>query len=201
LKSVEEMKLDKAEKNDNHLWRGSGAKSTKKIKDIRNYLVDTYINSETSEVKEVYSFLTRILGLVSFYCETAAVIPKKEYQYEQTRKVYENIPKFPSVKTHDPIKIELSEYQLYHYARLRAREIEKELMSVRNRTQDDNIKKSQLFKVFSRQTSTFVFPPTIQRPRLEPIKYTKETEEETKKSKEETKKSKEETKEETKNQM
>ena len=54
---------------------------------------NTFIDG--SNVREDYSFLTRILGLVSYYCETVANIPERSYEYENETKILAKI--YPTV--------------------------------------------------------------------------------------------------------
>jgi hypothetical protein len=165
LKSYEEMKADRLEDGINRLLRTS--KHIKAGEEIRQYLLDTYVDPVTSDVKEVYSFLTRILGLVSFYCETAAVVPEKTYKYENKEETFTDIAKFPTVQLDNPVEIEISEYQLYHYTEMRLKEIKLEKIGKnKSKKKTPDTKSPQLFKVFSRQASTFVFPPEIPRPRI-----------------------------------
>ena len=138
---------------------------------IKTYLQDIFdVNIDTGLLKEKYMFLSRILGLVSYFCETVENIENREYTYENNRIVVAPVvPVFPKVIMNEPIEIKLSNYQLYEYIPWRLHEINKEEMTRKNknRTEQQDPSQSQVFKVFTRQSSRFAFPPKIPRPRMD----------------------------------
>ena len=179
LKSTQEYTEDQASLGEYRMLRKANKKQIKNMEKDRQYLENTFIDG--SNVREDYSFLTRILGLVSYYCETVANVPERSYEYENETKVLNKIPAFPQVKLNDPIEVQLSEYQLYEYTDKRMMEMEKEKMSKKmSKVTDPTKKTSQVFKVFTRQVSRFAFPPKLPRPRIEYSKL-KDTEEKKKK--------------------
>ena len=166
LKSTQEYTEDQASLGEYRMLRKANKQQIKNMEKDRQHLESTFIDG--SKVREDYSFLTRILGLVSYYCETVANVPERTYEYENETKVLSKIPAFPQVKLNDPIEVQLSEYQLYEYTDKRMMEIEKEKMSKKmSKVNDPTKKTSQVFKVFTRQVSRFAFPPKLPRPRIE----------------------------------
>lgn len=148
-------------------------KSYKQIKEDKDFLRSTYIDPNTNSVLEPYSFMTRIIGLVSYFCETTQKVPSITYQYQNYKKEYKNINLFPIVRKQNPIKIPMSLYQLIHYLNLRKKEIELEKASRNTKKDKDTLlggnKSFQLFKVYTRQTGIFTFPSNIERPRVSTI--------------------------------
>ena len=141
----------------------NGEKIEKHLSEIFN------INPETGAIVNEYAFLSRILGLISYYCETVSNVPLREYVYEGARKVeVSDISVFPRVIINDPMEIKLSEYQLYEYVPYREYEIYKEEM-MRKELREEGADKAdtQIFRVFTRQISRFAFPPDVPRPRMD----------------------------------
>ena len=166
LKSTKEYTEDQASLGEYRMLRKANKQQIKNMEKDREYLENTFIDG--SNVREDYSFLTRILGLVSYYCETVANVPERSYEYENETKILNKIPAFPQVKLNEPIEVQLSEYQLYEYTDKRMMEIEKEKMSKKmSKVNDPTKKTNQVFKVFTRQVSRFAFPPKLPRPRIE----------------------------------
>jgi hypothetical protein len=127
------------------------------------------INPETGAIVNEYAFLSRILGLISYYCETVSNIPLRKYVYEGARNVeVSDISVFPRVIINDPLEIKLSEYQLYEYVPYREYEIYKEeMMKKESREEGAEKTDTQIFRVFTRQISRFAFPPEVPRPRMD----------------------------------
>lgn len=141
----------------------NGEKIAKHLSEIFN------INPETGDIVNEYAFLSRILGLISYYCETVSNVPLREYVYEGGRKVdVSDISVFPRVIINEPLEIKLSEYQLYEYVPYRKYEIYKEEMIKKDLREEGADKDdTQIFRVFTRQISRFAFPPGVPRPRMD----------------------------------
>lgn len=186
LKSNKEYAEDQASLGEYRMLRKANKTQIKNMEKDRAYLEATFING--SNVREDYSFLTRILGLVSYYCETVANIPEREYEYENETKILNKIPAFPQVKLNEPIDTFLSEYQLYEYIDKRMMELEKEKIGMKmSKVADPTKKASQVFKVFTRQVSRFAFPPKLPRPRIDYSQLKTQDEQDGKKGEKESK--------------
>jgi hypothetical protein len=124
------------------------------IETAKNTFYDLYVDKSSSEIKNIDEFKYRSLGVVSFYNEKSdidrQVFPDKIYD-----------PK-------NPDWVEVSDYQLVKYEEMRKIERVKE----KPRKSSDVIKDmtlniestvNNLFKVFSRQSLLFTFPPNIKR--------------------------------------
>ena len=119
-----------------------------------------YIDYETFKVKDSArtDFKSRVLGLVSHYNEISGVDEATGSNY------------FPEIieTTEEETAVYMSDYQFKLYSD--ARDIERELEEKQKRKksmQNDAVagKSASYFRVLSRQTGIFVFPPTIHRPR------------------------------------
>lgn len=121
-----------------------------------------YIDYDKFGVSEKYKLLfqSKIVGLVSFYNEISGVDEQSGSNF------------FPTLleSTDEETDIYMSDYQFSLYTRAREEERELEERSKRNAISQMNAgdvggKSASLFRVLSRQTGLFVFPPSIVRPR------------------------------------
>ena len=119
-----------------------------------------YIDYDTFKVKDSArtDFKSRILGLVSHYNEISGIDEATGSNY------------FPEIieTTPEETSVHMSDYQFKLYSD--ARDIERDLEEKQKRKksmQNDAVasKSASYFRVLSRQTGIFVFPPTIHRPR------------------------------------
>ena len=112
---------------------------------FRNYFVKED-NEKGDTLKNENIFKRRILGLVSYY-----------------KSINENYPK---VIHNDYYRVEMSNYQFQIYEILRAKERLTEKGSSSKKKKSKAVKST--FRVFSRQSSNFVFPEEIHRPYPDP---------------------------------
>ena len=155
-----------------------------------NYTYLTYNSAKREESEEIFNsqyidydnfsiieksillFQSKILGLVSFYNEISGVDELTGSNF------------FPELiyANNDETDVYMSDYQFSLYTA--SRDIERELDDARkgqNQSKEISFqiknKTPNLFRVFSRQSSLFVFPPNIKRPKMKEyrfIKYEKE---------------------------
>jgi hypothetical protein len=120
----------------------------------KNTFYDLYVDKSSSEIKNLDEFKYRSLGVVSFYNEKSdidrQVFPDKIYD-----------PK-------NPEWVDVSDYQLVQYEEMRKIERVKEKPRkssdvIKDMTLNIESSVNNLFKVFSRQSLLFTFPPNIKR--------------------------------------
>lgn len=118
---------------------------------------NSYVDFTNHEPKRTDIFKSRIVGLISFFNET-------------TRKDSTGHSVFPAKIEDDPEKIPLSNYQFIKYsqARIQERELEvkssnKGKSSAGSEVSFDDGKSISYFKVISRNSQLFVFPPNLER--------------------------------------
>ena len=113
---------------------------------FRNFFVKEDFE-KGDQMKNENVFRKRILGLVSYY-----------------KSLNDN---YPEVKHNDYYRVEMSNYQFQIYEILRAKERLTEKGSSKSKSKKSKNVKST-FRVFSRQSSNFVFPEEINRPYPDP---------------------------------
>ena len=118
-----------------------------------------YIDSKLLKVKDntKMDFKTRIIGLTSFFNEKSGID-------EETGS--ELFPK--KIQAHDvETTVFMSDYQFKIYTQMREEERKLEKMQSKKKKKPDDFlsKSASYFRVLSRQSGIFVFPPNIIRPR------------------------------------
>jgi hypothetical protein len=119
------------------------------------------------------TFKDRIQGYTSYYHEITGVS-------EET-----GSDLFPEkiMASGDEVETAMSNYQFVHYCTYRMHEQYLEELSEKSRRATDKDKKksafsedsiAQSFRVFTRQIGLFVFPPNIERPRIQKVDYSRE---------------------------
>lgn len=132
----------------------------KQIDESKTAFQNLYVDLANNEPKRTDQFKSRIVGLVSFFNET-------------TRTDETGHSVFPSKIETAPKRIPLSNYQFIKYSQARDQERELEVKSSKKGTTtanqqlmesslDDN-KSISYFKVISRNSQLFVFPPNLER--------------------------------------
>lgn len=118
---------------------------------------NNYVDFTNHEPKRTDIFKSKIVGMVSFFNET-------------TRKDATGHSVFPSKVEDDPEKIPLSNYQFIKYSQARIQERELEVKSSNKGKSStgsdvsfDDGKSISYFKVISRNSQLFVFPPNLER--------------------------------------
>lgn len=110
---------------------------------------ELFIDTATNNIKNADLFKQRISGIISNY----------EYMQGDV---------YPEVVVHEPIFLEMSEYQFLQYSEVRAKEKKSEANSIKfgrmnaNMQMDDGNKS---YRSQSRQYCNFTFPPGIERPK------------------------------------
>lgn len=168
---------------------GVDQKSREAIEELFN---DLYIGTEE---KKSTLFKKNIIGLVSFYNEVSGktteedlypgcdVFPEIIPKLEGAEKDYLVPNIMPEIMKSETGDIELSDYQFLIYQELRGIERKLEEAQKKKGKKSDSApglqqqinseienKTTNLFRVFSRQTALFTFPPNINRPRIRQFK-------------------------------
>jgi len=127
----------------------------KALPDISDKFLDTFVNAERGETKNINLFQRRILGLTSYF-----------------RSAQENLlPQYVLTDEGDNyhiVKSEMTPYQYGVYSKIRKVEADREKNS-RNQAQkkpadDELFTISSTYRIFSRAACNFVFPEEIERP-------------------------------------
>ena len=168
---------------------GVDPKSRESIEELFN---DLYIGKEE---KKSTMFKKNIIGLISFYNEVSGktseedlypgcdVFPEIIPKLEGAEKDYLVPNIMPEIMKSETGDIELSDYQFLVYQELRGIERKLEEAQKKKGKKSDSgpglqqqisseieNKTTNLFRVFSRQTALFTFPPNINRPRIRQFK-------------------------------
>jgi len=125
-------------------------------KNNEDKFMDTFVNQELGEMKNVNLFQRRILGLTSYF-----------------RSAQEDLlPQYVNTKEGDVYHVEkstMSEHQFGIYQKIRKEEAEQEKRNKRNKVGnagegEELFKISSTYRIFSRAACNFVFPEGIERP-------------------------------------
>lgn len=116
---------------------------------------ELFIDIATNNIKNADLFKSRISGLIS------------NYEYMQG-------DLYPEVIVHEPIILEMSEYQFLQYSEVRAKEKKTEANAIKfgrlNSFDAQTGEGSKSYRSQSRQYCNFTFPPGIQRPKTSSTK-------------------------------
>ena len=130
------------------------------IEQSENAFNNLYVNQEEIKIKNEIDFKNRIIGLTSFYNEVSS---KDETESIFPTKIFASDEK---------TNVQMSDYQFIKYCENRSiernlEEIIKKQSRIDTGNSDINVntKIPNLFKVYTRQSGIFVFPPEIKRPR------------------------------------
>ena len=125
------------------------------VKAEENKFMETFIDVQSGDLKNVDLFQRRILGLTSYFRSAQeGLLPN--FVLTTDKQVY-HIE-----------KAEMSEHQFGIYAKIRAEEADQEKRNTRKRamvgTGDELFKIASTYRIFSRAACNFVFPDGIDRP-------------------------------------
>jgi len=128
----------------------------KALPDESESFLNTFVNNETRETKNINLFQRRILGLTSYFRSAQEQL----------------LPRFVKTETGDNyhvVKSEMTEYQFGIYEKIRKEEADKESAAKkRKRKQQSGGEElytiSSTYRIFSRAACNFVFPDGIERP-------------------------------------
>ena len=113
---------------------------------------------DNDKIKNNSFFVKRILGLISYYNEITDKDPKVRKEL------------FPSQKINTDGEVYFSDYQFIQYVKDRFDEIEFDKLNEKRKSNDPDGDIFSFFRIFSRQSSNFVFPPEIERIRKSDFK-------------------------------
>uniref|UniRef100_A0A6C0JPA7 Helicase ATP-binding domain-containing protein n=1 Tax=viral metagenome TaxID=1070528 RepID=A0A6C0JPA7_9ZZZZ len=127
----------------------------KALPDTPDSFFDSFVNSETGEVKNINLFQRRILGLTSYFKSAQEKL----------------LPSFVKTDKGEPyhiVKTEMSPHQFGIYEKIRNDEADRESKNKKRRLAVKNPEElyqiSSTYRIFSRAACNFVFPTSIERP-------------------------------------
>jgi Type III restriction enzyme, res subunit len=127
----------------------------KALPDDPDSFFNTFINSETGEVKNINLFQRRILGLTSYFRSAQEQL----------------LPSFVKTESGDLyhiVKSDMSQHQFGIYEKIRKIEADKESSNrkrkLKVKTKEELYEISSTYRIFSRAACNFTFPSSIERP-------------------------------------
>lgn len=136
------------------------------LPDDYDSFLQMFVEDSTLTIQNVNLFKKRILGLTSYF-RSAQEKLLPSFVTNEEGEIYNIVP------------IEMSEYQVKNYFRIRADEVTREKnMKIIQASSRELYNTASSYRIFSRSACNFIFPPDITRPLPDPAKPTTDLSEE-----------------------